>query len=367
MALTENQVEELIKKVTGDVLQEEKQLDLQTFIIVCKNYIQAIQQQLKTLENRYSLMERVVAIGRFMHDDISGMQRMLVLSHSFELAFNNFLGRQIPLTWVTETGNILIGSEQTIIQLYASARSAVKKSNTSGRIYTGKIKGIRQDMFNKKLLNSELKDLQQKINDSAMNKKAAFQQSKRRYNKSSKMEYAKQNESLISNIYWNADTSDGNPKHWSKKIASAGYIGEGYVAMVLNMAHQKAIAIYPQQPPYDKISQSYIEYIATAASLGDAIPGIIQGDIKANDSGTIQLAIKQGYSFSAASISGNVAIAYAFLLTPQTELLQREEIQKQLDIMGKEWKSASWDRIFQAISKQVAAGIQITPMLINLI
>jgi len=68
--------------------------------------------------------------------------------------------------------------------------------------------------------------------------------------------------------------------------------------------------------------------VAEFALQGDSIPGIIQGDIKATDDGSIQLAIKQGPAFHAASIAGNVAIAYAFLYKTQTQLLSPETFRK---------------------------------------
>lgn len=372
MALVEDEIVKLIKSVTGDVLQQQKQLDLQSFKIICKNYINAINIELNNLKVRASLMERVLAIGKFMHDDITGMQKILILSHAFENAFNNFLGRKIPITWVTSSGKIFIASEETTIDLYGSAQSAVRDSNTSGRIYTGKIKGIRQNMFNEEYLDPQLKQLQKQIDQSANNKRQIFQESKRRYNQSLNMEYAKQDKykHMVQNIYWASDTKDGEPKDWSEKIASAGYIGEGYVAMVLNTAHNSVntlISIPSKQPPYNPQAEKYIEILANYAAQGDAIPGIIQGDIKANESGSIQLAIKQGKSFSTASIAGNVAIAYAFLLTPQTELLSRQTIQSKLNKMGEEWKSASWKKIFEQISNQVVEGIQtMNPIMIQL-
>ena len=358
MALTENQVVDLIKSVTGDVLQKEKELDLESFKIICKNYIQAIDTQLKSLRNRKSLMDRVLAVGKFMHDDQAQMQKMLILSHSFENAFNNFLGRKIPITWVTTSGKVFISSQENTIDLYGSAKSAVRQSNTSGRIYTGKIRGIRQDMFNKEMLDPELKDLQEKINKSAQGKQGLFQEAKRRYFKSETMSYAKKHQNQIKNIYWSIDKKDGNPKHFSKRISSPGYIGEGYVAMLLTTAHEN-VTIPHDPPPYDGSTENYIKIIAVAAAKGDAIPGIIQGDIKANENGSVQLAIKQGRSFSAASISGNIGIAYAFLATTQTDLLSKETIKEKLEEMGKKWSSVSWEKIFEEISGQLAKGFEL--------
>lgn len=352
--LAHEQIERLVKSVTGDIVLENKRLDFEEFKIISKNYLQEISKEIENLQTRKNLIDRIAAIGSLMHGDVSGVQRILVLSHTYETALNNFLGRKIPITWVSTTGNIRIGQESTVLSLYGSANLGLSAQHGKGKSsFTGRIEGVNNQTFQKELLDPQLKKLQQQITRSAQNKKQVYREAKRRYNASPDMSYAKnpKTSSFVKNIYYRVLKTNGARLRWSGKISNPGYIGQGYVAMVLHSKNDviNDKIIFPSSktaPPYNLIGQDYLRILSQYALQGDAIPGIIQGDVKATEDGHIQLAVKQGRNFSAASIAGNIAIAYALLYKAQTGLLNGDNIRQQLENVT----STRWQDIFEALS-----------------
>lgn len=357
--LTQEQVEKLVKKVTEDFLLDEKQLNFQQFKIICKNYLNEINKQIQNLQTRKDLMDRIQAIGSIMHGDVSAVQRILILSHSFENALNNFLGRQIPITWVSSSGNIQIASESTMLSLYGSAKLGlsaqhdITKGIQQGRSYVGRIQGVNNSIFKDKYLNPELQKIQQDLNRSAENKKRVFIQAKRRYNRSQNMSYASnpKTQNVVKNIYWRVAIKNGTRIHWSDRISNPGYIGEGYVAMVLHTKNNQlktriTFSDPKHMPPYDLVAEDYLRILAEYALQGDPVPGIIQGDVRASEDGSVQLAVKQGRNFSSASIAGNIAIAYAILYHAQNNLVDAKNIKQQLQKI----KTTNWQAIFEALT-----------------
>lgn len=363
--LAEQQIQELTKKVTEDVVLEEKRINAEQFKIICQNYLRMINQEIKNLQNRKNLIDRIQAIGGLMHGDVSSVQRILVLSHTFESALNNFLGRQVPITWVSSTGNIQIASQSTILSMYGSANLGLSAQHdlikgASGRSYVGRIEGINNSIFQDKFLNPELQKLQQDLKRSSQNKRNVFKEAKKRYNNSINMSYASnpKTRSYVKNIYWRTEV-DGSSLNFSGKISNPGYIGQGYVAMILHTKGDQLNSkiTFPSSskaPPYDLISEDYLRILANYALEGDVIPGIIQGDVKADENGNIQLAVKQGRNFSAASIAGNIAIAYAMLYNAQTKLLDPKNIREQLESIN----TTNWQAIFESLTGVLKKDIE---------
>ena len=357
-SLTQQQIDKLVKQVTKNVLLEEKQISIDQFKIICQNFLQSIHRQVDILVNRKNLIERIQAIGALMHDDVSSLQNILILSHTFESALNNFLGRTIPITWVSNTGNIKIAEESTVLSLYGSANLGLSaqhdlKAGISGRSYAGRIEGVNNKTFSKEVTDPKLKQLQEQINKSSENKKRVFVEAKRRYSNSPNMAYASnpKTSGTVQNIYWRVFYTNGSRLRHSQKIANAGYLGEGYVALILHTKNDvvNEKITFPSSknaPPYNLIGQDYLRQLADYALQGDAIPGIVRGDINADETGNIQLAIKQGRNFGTASIAGNVAIAYAILYKSQNQLLNPQNIRKQLQNVN----STKWQAIFEALT-----------------
>lgn len=240
-----------------------------------------------------------------MHDNEYILRNMLILSHAFEVEWNNFLGREIPITWISEAGVVYLASEQAILNMYAHGQLSVFDTNKE-QVYRGYIKG-RVYNFNPFELTEEKQKIQDQLTRATQNKKQLFKEGKRRYNKSKTEEL---NIPVKPTLYWAMD-KDGNPKHWFHNvISSAGYIGEGYVKLALDYPD---ISMHPVNgPDYILQEQQYIEQLASYAYSGDNIPGITQGDIKYDEQGNLQFAIKQGKHFHSASITGNIAIAEIF-------------------------------------------------------
>lgn len=361
--LTQKQIDQLVKSVSEEFIQQDKILGFEQFKIICKNYIDQVQKYIFDLQNRKNLIDRIFAIGSLMHEDISSVQSILVLSHAFEVALNTFLGRKIPVTWISNSGNIKIVEESKILSAYGSANLGLSAQHGKGiTSYVGRIEGVNNKTFQKEILDPELKKLQQQLTRSSMNKKAVFQQAKRRYANSPNMSYAQnpKTSSYVQNIYWRTQIKRGTRLRFSGKISNYGYIGEGYVAMVLHTKNDELNTRihYPssqQAPPYDMAGEKYLEILSQYALQGDAIPGIIQGDVKATDDGNIQLAVKQGRNFSSASIAGNIAIAYAILYKSQNGgILNPKNIRQQLENI----KTTNWQAIFTTLTGTLQQDIK---------
>jgi len=61
----------------------------------------------------------------------------------------------------------------------------------------------------------------------------------------------------ISNIYWRVGQKNGTRLHWSGRIVNAGFIGEGYVALIINSRDDQIntrITFPNKTPPYDLIA-----------------------------------------------------------------------------------------------------------------
>ena len=360
--LTEQQINNLIKEITVDSIQQDKKLDFEEFRIISKNYINKVQKYINNLQNRKNLLDRISAIGGLMHNDLSSVQQLLVLSHTYQTALNNFLGRKIPITWVSKTGNIKIVQESAILKAYGSANLGLSAQHGSGNTsYVGRIEGVNNSTFQKELLDPQLKDLQEQLTRSAQNKKRVFIQAKRRWNDSINMAYASNPKTAnkVKNIYYRVAVANGSRLRSSGKISNPGYIGQGYVAMVLHTKNDQlnnkiTFPTSKQAPPYNLIAQDYLRILANYALQGDTIPGIIQGDVKATEDGNIQLAIKQGSNFSSASIAGNIAIAYAILYNSQNNGIMNPEIlRQQLENV----KTTKWQDIFQALTGVLAKNV----------
>lgn len=352
-------IKNLLIKITGQEIEKNQKIEIEDFKKICKNYLQTLDAILNKMQQKETLEERIFIIGQLMHEDTNSLQELLIASHIFENALNTFLGRSIPITWVSRLGQIFIASEEDMLKLYNTAEI----NDKSGAV--GLFKGINKQYFQQKMLNPKLKQLQEQLNRSAENKKEVFLQSKRRYQKTTTKDaadlaYENQPEGKLStpNIYWRV-TRRGDKMHWSKRIPNAGYVTQGYVAMVLKsrrkQLNEKITFPDPSSVPdpnlYILKNEQWIKRLSYYAAKGDNLPGIILGDVKASTNGDIQLAVKSGPKFRSASISGNVAIAYAFLYIQQDQLLKPQVFRRRLENIAQKYSQASWKKIFSQLAK----------------
>lgn len=314
------QIYNLVEKVTNQRVLEKKEIDINQFLQICVNYLNAIDIELEQLQVIKNLKERISAVGQLMHDNEYILRNMLILSHAFEHEWNNFLGREIPITWISQAGRVYLASEQAILNMYAHGDLSIFDTNKE-QVFRGYIKG-RAYNFNPFQLNEQAQKIQNQLRAATENKRTLFKESKRRYNKSRSNEI---NIPVKPTLYWAVD-QDGNPKHWFQNvIPSAGFLGEGYIKLALDYPN---ISMNPiNGPSYLLDQQHYVEMLASYAFQGDNIPGIVQGDIKYDESGNLQFAVKQGKRFHTASITGNIAIAELF--KKNKEQLKNSKISKQ--------------------------------------
>lgn len=299
----------LVEKVTNQRILQKRQIDLNQFLQICIRYLNAIDVHINRLQNIKNLKERISLVGKLMHDDQYSLRQMLILSHAFQHQWNNFLGRQIPITWISNAGVVYLASQQAVLNMYAEGTLS-KYDMNKDQVYRGYIEG-RAYNFNPFELNEQSQKIQDQLTFATQNKKGVFIEGKRRYNKT----VAYTDKDIIEGgipkrtLYW-AVSEDGHYKHFDRSIASAGFLGQGYIQLALDYP---TISMNPVNGPNYILSQEgYIELLAKYSSSGDAIPGIVRGDIKYDQSGNLQFAIKQGKAFHTASITGNIGIAQAF-------------------------------------------------------
>lgn len=349
------QIYDLVEKVTKRRVLEQRTVDINQFLQICTNYLNAIDNEILQLQAIKNLKERISLVGTLMHDNEYILRNMLILSHSFEVQWNNFLGRQVPITWISESGTVYLASEQAILNMYAHGQLSVFDTNKE-QTYRGYIEG-RAYNFNPFQLTEEKQKIQDQLTKATQNKKQLFKEGKRRYNKSRTKEL---NIPVKPTLYWAVD-EDGNPKHWFHNvIPSAGYIGEGYVKLALDYPN---ISMHPVNgPTYIPEQQTYMEQLASYAYQGDNIPGIIQGDIKYDEQGNLQFAIKQGKRFHTASITGNIAIAEIFRKNKQRLKNSNMDVQK-LKIYVEKFSNTTYEQLYDYLkdylSKQLPKRIDI--------
>ena len=75
---------DLVEKVTNERILQEKQVNINQFLQVCTNYLQAINIRIDQLQHIKNLKERISAVGQLMHNNQYILKEMLILSHAFE-------------------------------------------------------------------------------------------------------------------------------------------------------------------------------------------------------------------------------------------------------------------------------------------
>ena len=360
------QVNIAIKTVLRETVTEQQQKAFENLRKECQLFLQRVDKIVKKNTEQGKLIQRIQFLGQLFHGDNATQTQvsdLVIIGHNFENALNKYLGRQIPLTIVSEIGNINILSEKTIIKLYKKAESPKKARGNRGHVAN-----YDQDITKNKLHNPALTAIQKSIDKSIKNRKAVFQEGLTRRDDSKKMDYAQkeENKAFIPNLYW--IINNRHEKNWTqKKIGSPGYIGQGYVALALDESTAPSKMITYQHNPlsYDPEAEQQIRLLSQGAQNGDKTPGILKGDVNVKlENGNIQLAVKQGKGFFTAGISVNFAIAYAILHYPQNELIMPQDLQNSLESIAVNY-SDKWDLVYQILTGQIIKDIN--NMSINII
>lgn len=370
--------EKLISTMQLELTKEGKQV-LENFKQECRNYITGLTHFLDIITPS-SLASRIVGLSAIIRDNgsASTIREIEVLSHNFETKLNQFLGRAVPITHVDmniergTAGTITILSQQEMISLYRTAR---KGTGLSAKLTQQSLLSHTDTKFGNQFLAEQLKKLQKEIDQHTRNLQSVFTEALRRWKKSPTMNYAKKHSNQIPNIYWYLPFKNPKIKQigWSQKIgglkedvASGGQFGQQWVNLVINN-HNKVASNIPQyvkneyNSKLEEALQVFVQYQA------DSVPGILIGDIKVQSDSRISLAVKQGRGFNAASIGGNIVIAFAFLKQSDIRWLQPELLKKQLEEwLPKKLQQVDWENIYAALIGQEIKGVQ-QPILIDLI
>ncbi len=324
-----------------DAVSEEELIAIADIKNEAKNYIKEINQIGQPLKNKNSLQQRFANLLTFMHRSDENARMMVKLSHGFEIKLNEFLGRVIPLTYVTDTGDIKIMTEVKTGQIYNKV--------VRGDKYTTKIFNAPNLIKDNPILtlSDELQQLQRQINKGVNNRRLVYSESLRRFDNKD-MDYKQRDSSLQKTIYWHINQQH---IHYSDSIPARGYIGQAYVSLIVNTPDPGYEIT--RNKFYTPALETQIYKLVKEVQKADSIAGILIGDVLVlSSNGNIQLAVKQGWIFSTASIAPNLAIAYAILDIDNNSIIKnlRSILQNEMPKLVK----TSWNRIFYALTGKMA-------------
>ena len=129
--------------------------------------IEIISKEYQGVISKSSIKNKITELYKSMREDSAYTQKMLTCQHEFETALNEFLGRTIYLTYVTEDGSINFYGDINIGELYRQATANRGRGNISA-----------SKMFE---ANDLQEDIKNSIERSMANKKAVYQAAIARY------------------------------------------------------------------------------------------------------------------------------------------------------------------------------------------
>lgn len=273
--------------------------------------VQILSNQYQQGLSRTSIKQKITDLYTGMRQDTKYSQEILSYQHEFETRLNEFIGRKIYLTYVTETGHINYYGEANVGKLYQEGTA------NRGRVNIGESK-----IFDANDLTENLKMV---VNRAEQQRIKVYQEAIRRYTKNdseTKMNYAPSEKTF----YWwkkeketihEAKNLDG----WTDKILNKGIIAEGYAGAVINE---------DTHVMNNKIELG-LKTLWTDHIAKDSIGAAIKGDVVLTSNGHIQFAIKEG-SFSTARVGQYVRLAYNILQLQflDANILQRPEVFKKM-------------------------------------
>lgn len=343
--------QQILVQFGSEKVSKLEQQNLNTLKIISQNFINQITELLKdySLEERYdyNLRKRIENIGAFMHQSSSNTQIMLQKAANFQHELDTFLGRVIALTYVTDKGDINITTSVQAQQVYGQMG---KGAGLTGKIFGGD-KAIKSQLegelteLEKKL---DLQKLQNDINKAVMNRRSVYTVALARYRKKN-MDYKKENENNSNpSTYWHLD-SVGQLIGW-QYVRNGGFLGQGYVNLIINTPDPGHVLTFTRHP-YNIQFENQVENLAKRAAEGDSVAGALIGDVVyLKQNGAIQLAVKQGWIFNAASIGPIVSIAEALVKINNYGILKnfRTILEQKLTTL----KQTTWEDVFVALTGQ---------------
>lgn len=285
-------VQQVTKQQTIYAISTFEQNNFNQLKIVAQQYINKIEQlknNLQKLEKNKQYKNTISGTIRNIADAMSHNDNLTKIifqeTNIFKQALNHFLGREIPLTYISEDGTILALSSYTERQLYNKNLT----HNSAGR---GRMKNFQQALDGVKIIESEVQKI---INERTLGYKHIFTQAIRRSSKNQEeMDYSPSARTYYWRLY------DYHITNWSK-VMQINEIAEQYADIVLNRTEQ-----FNTEYGLKMMSDSFQGHNWTRA--------IKTGDVDLNIEGQkISLAIKFGNQFQTQGFRQYCVFAYNIL------------------------------------------------------
>lgn len=322
----EANIETAVRETTAEALAEIDQDDFQGLQNAAKLFLENVQivsDMYRDALSKSSLKSKITDLYKNMRAETSYTQKVLKYQHMFEVALNQFLGREIYLTYVTDSGNLNFYGDANIGKLYETATANRGRGNISA-----------SSLFD---ANDLQEDIKKDITESMMNKTMVYQTAIKRYRNNDDEEHMNYNISKKTFYWWlQYHKKLGG---WTDPIVNEGPIAEGYAGAVINQ---------DKEINNGKIESSlailWNRYIGK-----DSIGAAIKGDIVYKNNGNIQFAVKKG-SFSTAMVRQYLILAYNIL---QIKQLTAAELSNPTVFNSLVRMSKRTDAILEAIKEDV--------------
>lgn len=294
-------VQNAIRKKTAEAVAEVDLGDFNKLKNAAKDFltnVQIVSDMYESCLSKKQLSAKITEMYKNMRDATSYTQKVLHFQHEFETSLNNFLGRTIYLTYVTDSGDFNFYGDANIGKLYETATANRGRGNISA-----------SKMFD---ANDLQENIQQEINESILNKMLVYQTALKRYRKNDGDEEYMNYRPSDRTFYWWLQYHK-KLGGWTDPIVNEGPIAEGYAGAVINQ--DKDIS---NRDIENSLALLWNRYIGK-----DSIGAALKGDIVYKDDGNIQFAIKKG-SFSTAMVRQYLVLAYNIM---QLKRLSVEDLQ----------------------------------------
>lgn len=252
-------------------------------------------------------------------DNTDFIRKCFVAVQDFEYSINNFLDRQIFLTFVNSQGKILFIGHNQAKKIYSEVYASGSKN---GKATYSDVPGANQQITN--FHNDLLNTMKKKVDSATRQKAYVYQLALQRYD--TNMNYKRKFPNLADTFYYRSDK-------WpyikyrglhNQKTASGykkGHISQAYADAIINNRNNF----------YLESKQHSLQILSNLIDI-DKIPAIIKGDVKLDINGNFQFAVK-GTDASSAAIGPYVAFAYYLLLLKQP--ITKNELNNKIQILLK--------------------------------
>lgn len=292
--------QQAIEKLSNDILNQLGYKDVKDITKVSiKELHSAAENFIKTVKN--NLYDNITESASSLEDDMKKLKALyetiaaknavtpiFQAQISFEKELNEFLGRKMFLTYVTDTGDLNVQDEAFLYNL------VTKGSYNKGRL------NISPDAFSAQANGSNL------IHALDQNLDKATRRVFKRLRRSVKLRcnvyttaIERYEGSLDNRFYW-ITVGEGAKYGRTDPIANKGPIAEGYANAVIN--EEVNIQNNWINDSLEYLWENYIK------GKKDSIDAVIKGDVQVNNNGNIQFAIKEG-QFSTAKLGQYLFVA----------------------------------------------------------